>query len=831
MHHPTPPKISLYSSTDAHYTTLTPTTPVTPKRYPHISDETLVNGDLLRGANVEDPEPNHTTFMSVPEYINELTGSASLHPLLRLEAWVMYVYTQVATDLKARDLRRDICVNMPDTTVLRRLVIIDQPGFPLVTDMALHHCSIDSSRAFAEDGDYNDLEWIRVSLQKNAAVSWKRAQRVWRDAYISNIPGLLRLLNECPDPESCLRAVAPTNLCSMMSTTLCTDVGVQLALGVAKLFEPAAADFVDKVDEVSNSLLHAIWCLYVQQDSIASDVDERRQRVHQLLLPERGLIRPMLVWAAAFAGQQLLIATNPEAALERLRSDLVAMTLAVVEDVTEGPDHTDADALLAAQEPLESRLLHRQRELNRLYVKPFVIFALCLHLLCSRCHIASFCEMHAHSPPQLIWSESVDPCPPLTARVIDPQARKTLRLLWERRSKRCCRRVQPLPCQCTHTYIFPSMRFKHQPFRFSGKFAFLAPSPTDPINSSLQTAIMWLASSQYPPPSDWPEALQALSKLLHHREATHDLEEMGQWPIFQGGSVLGSDDATAEEGASLLLPANKREQVKLARSLLDPQCIVPLPLSWQIALLTKLEVPWLESTDEMMRLVGRADWVALVFERGIRALTRDTDIWPSWPQEAHKVRAKVRALFKHLHGVSDLSRKTNPMALLRKKREEEQKEAENRNLSDVFKKLGVVHPAILRFYNSKIGNSALATSTFGHDELDEYVLSCPPCPLSYCLTGAALPLVRISATLFIVNCIRPLPCAVCGCIRTKSPNSRLTQPSVQLACATTGTRIPSRRSLTWLATALFATTPPRFLFSSVTSRTRCTSCRCTPTWT
>lgn len=269
-------------------------------------------------------EPDESTLMSFPEFVARLTMASRLHPVVRLSAWVHYVHQKAGQALGLQ------LTEPPRTQCLRRLRLIDQPGFPLVTAIAVQPAPLARCRGFSEDGDYTDLHWIRVSLQHNAAISWRRARSVWHTNFVSDVDGLNRLLEECPDRHSCLSALSPVNLTSLLTMVQGTQQGNTLATVILENLNDA--EHCARTTDASNPFLLALWYGYLRglTDADLDAAEKPYVEAAEKILETHAQLA-MLLWAARFAADLPPTKGVGPSTLVHLRRDLVQATSDLVE--------------------------------------------------------------------------------------------------------------------------------------------------------------------------------------------------------------------------------------------------------------------------------------------------------------------------------------------------------------------------------------------------------------------------------------------------------------------------------------------------------------------
>lgn len=316
--------------------------------YPDISHDDLINDDkgkdlLLGQTHVTDvtdesdmgPEPDHCTLQSFPEFCQNLSGSVRMHPTVRLVKWIMYVQHTVFPDPTMPLEEAQV------QDVLQRLVLIDQPGFPLVTNVTVHKPSLDKCRAFAEDGDYMDMVWIKSCIQRNIAISWEMAGKAWQSNYLSNLAELNSLLEICPDRQSCLNAVSPANLCSLMSTYAGTKEFGNLSRFVVEYLDTKTLR--ESYENGANPLLQCIWIEYIWQHS-EHDKTEAPHVVSSKLENRDGLLTSTFLWASRFGTDQI---RPPATGREILNDRIVRDVKRVVQDILEHHAERKQEMLLA----------------------------------------------------------------------------------------------------------------------------------------------------------------------------------------------------------------------------------------------------------------------------------------------------------------------------------------------------------------------------------------------------------------------------------------------------------------------------------------------------
>lgn len=95
-----------------------------------IVDATDDGGSLLKGLDNGELKPDDTILASFPEFCSHLKDSSRMPPVIRLTSWILYNYRSLKDDINLGDR---LSANLK---ILRKLIMIDQPRFPLVTGLS-----------------------------------------------------------------------------------------------------------------------------------------------------------------------------------------------------------------------------------------------------------------------------------------------------------------------------------------------------------------------------------------------------------------------------------------------------------------------------------------------------------------------------------------------------------------------------------------------------------------------------------------------------------------------------------------------------------------------
>jgi len=214
---------------------------------------------------------------SYREFAMRTTASHEAHPVLRLAAWVVYIFRKQGSVV-------------PPLDVLRRLDMIDQVGFPLIRSEARYGPLI-SCDAFAARGDYTNLQWMADKIQHGHAINWDRATSQWQTQYITSPKLFDHLLSVCPDPGKCLSAVAPQNLCMLINSASTTS----LAEKIVKFYPARTEELTDIVED--SPFYMSAWQILRNQPPCGP-----QKKYTPAVLTDNGVQLSMVLnWASRFA--------------------------------------------------------------------------------------------------------------------------------------------------------------------------------------------------------------------------------------------------------------------------------------------------------------------------------------------------------------------------------------------------------------------------------------------------------------------------------------------------------------------------------------------------
>ncbi|EDQ85132.1 uncharacterized protein MONBRDRAFT_38958 [Monosiga brevicollis MX1] len=266
------------------------------RAHARVENTEVANSILNSDGSVEMLESDETVLMSYPEFADAFPGSHKMHPVLRLRTWIGYIQYRLSEELETK-------IEL-DCTSLRRLVLIDQPGFPLITGVLAMQGqpNLSECRAWSETGDYTDLEWIRVSLQRNLAIDWQRARDIWSTYFVTDCVAFLNLLDEAPNKAVVLSAVAPMNLAALLLSSRHAKHGQQLAdLVVTMMCKDESAEHTQgNLGDCLDPLFLSQWLTFTL----------RTPNLLTKLVPQQR--RRLLMWAAQHLTKDLSSTLNSE---------------------------------------------------------------------------------------------------------------------------------------------------------------------------------------------------------------------------------------------------------------------------------------------------------------------------------------------------------------------------------------------------------------------------------------------------------------------------------------------------------------------------------------
>jgi hypothetical protein len=263
------------------------------------------------------------SISSYREFCNRMTASHEAHPILRLAAWVTYVF-------------RSGGHSVPSLDVLRRLDMIDQVGFPLIRSEARYGPLI-SCDGFAARGDYSNLQWMADKIQHGHAINWERANMCWKTQYITSTKMFDHLLSVCPDPGKCLSAVEPANLCMMINSATSTSLAEKVVR-----FSPTKADEASYIVEDSPFFM-SCWQILRNQPPRG-----KQPKYSSEELTDYGVnLAAVLNWASRFALHLLDVEDDRTG-----RSEFLQQLLA----------HTTTECLLRADECGDNMDMQRKQQ-------------------------------------------------------------------------------------------------------------------------------------------------------------------------------------------------------------------------------------------------------------------------------------------------------------------------------------------------------------------------------------------------------------------------------------------------------------------------------------
>lgn len=92
------------------------------------------------------------SICSFPEFVKRTKQAHKAHPVIRLARWVKMAYESKGT-------------KYPDLSCLKRLLVVDQIGFPLILDTSGSSNSVINCDRFCKKGDFTDLQWMAFTVQ------------------------------------------------------------------------------------------------------------------------------------------------------------------------------------------------------------------------------------------------------------------------------------------------------------------------------------------------------------------------------------------------------------------------------------------------------------------------------------------------------------------------------------------------------------------------------------------------------------------------------------------------------------------------------------------
>lgn len=266
-----------------------------------------------REGNDENLEPDEFVLPSVPEYLRTLPRVTEMHPIVRLYAWVRFVRYRLEQWVRTKNSTYSDTNPVAAARTLRRLKVIDQIGFPFVLAVKGSPVSLTECQAFSQDGNYSDLVWIRRALQRSMAIDWHRAKLEWSTQFITDVENFVALIQVCPDPRSCVRAVSDDNLCVMLRINNSTVLASKLVLALID-----SQENLQQYMRTSNPLYTAAWFLYRHKHSGLPQV---QQWFKQFPAFRKGF----WMWAA-FNAATYRESPDPQDTHEQLLCDLKELT-------------------------------------------------------------------------------------------------------------------------------------------------------------------------------------------------------------------------------------------------------------------------------------------------------------------------------------------------------------------------------------------------------------------------------------------------------------------------------------------------------------------------
>lgn len=529
-------------------------------------------------------EQDKFVLPSFPECCYNLQQSHCIPPVVRLLLWCQHVFRECLIWLNPSEKTPDL----PSFKTLRQLYMIDQPCFPLVTHISADFHPFSSGKAFAESGDYTDLEWIRLSLQRNAAISWGHAQSIWAKHFVSDIIGITRLLEEAPDPLGVIAAFNPDNLCGIIQANMSFKSGKDFCIAISRTAVKMNFDFESGLSDLSpqNPILLAAWVAYdVPFNDIFPTLSSSDSNCDAFSKCFASLRRKTLLWAAMFSDLKPPTITTPNAATEKLREDLLEVTKELINNTTINGD-------------------------------------------------------------------------------------KYITALW------------------------------------TLKFASLLPKDSN-ILRSIRPAILYLASTSDPCPSEWPSLMEKIGRTIRLQASQLDLKDLAQDEFFLSGENF------------CLITLEKKDfgyqaEQQFVQGLLSPYVTVHLPPSIQCALLCTPEEKMGHSAS-VIPISPTMRYVSQKFGLGLAYLTSEEHILCK-----KSIRDELVLRYRVIHGAKSDRMKSNIIRMFQDRQHKNQENQIKQAMLHIKRILGVDNRDILKYYNQYLGEMSLHVLKEGNVILDKY---------------------------------------------------------------------------------------------------------------
>eukprot|EP00026_Physarum_polycephalum_P000107 Phypoly_transcript_00107.p1 GENE.Phypoly_transcript_00107~~Phypoly_transcript_00107.p1 ORF type:complete len:2193 (+),score=228.94 Phypoly_transcript_00107:718-6579(+) len=233
---------------------------------------------------------------SFPEFASRMKVSHTVHPIVRMAAWVRMVWTE-KLKISSDDTRLQALLSC-----LARLQVVDQAKFPHITGEGLAQ-DLSYCEVFSKSGNFADLTWLVDVINHGNAINWNSVKEVWKTHHISSAQEFSHLLSVCPDPGACLESVFPKNLCTLIEG----EDGTTIA--------ESCVQFCSKDGDIRNP--HSVY--FTAAWNLFKNAPMYLEKFHVSLLNT-------LLWASQFAFSLMRVKENPVGTTSRLQQALFDLT-------------------------------------------------------------------------------------------------------------------------------------------------------------------------------------------------------------------------------------------------------------------------------------------------------------------------------------------------------------------------------------------------------------------------------------------------------------------------------------------------------------------------
>lgn len=267
---------------------------------------------------------------SYEDFMRQMKNSHHLHPLLRIAIWVKMVREKstLPTDLDS-------------LSTLKKLKVIDQPIFPRI-EYSASDSPLDKCSALTRKGNYMDLEWLMETLEHGYNLDWTLAKEQWSNQYLTNALDLAHLLSVTSDPGSCLDAVDPRNISSLIESQREMSLAEQ-CIEHSKEYQmiddpQKILNLIEKSGFSDSVFFSASWFVFKNQN--ISRVKENKKIMNSLPL--------IFLWASEFASDKLEVLSGASERTKELRTQLFKISSDLVEkrNNTKGKERLDWEKII-----------------------------------------------------------------------------------------------------------------------------------------------------------------------------------------------------------------------------------------------------------------------------------------------------------------------------------------------------------------------------------------------------------------------------------------------------------------------------------------------------